>query len=87
MAGRSNGAQMTALDSVTLRVAAMAAFDWRPFLETWSQELIEAGAYPELPVEVVESGWLGFPGATEEQLSLLEARLQVLRCEPVDLGG
>lgn len=55
----------------------MASFDWRPFLETWSQEVIEAGAYPELPAEVVEAGWLGFPGATEEQLGLLEARLDV----------
>jgi len=55
----------------------MASFDWRPFLETWSHELIEARAYADLPAEVVESGWLGFPGATEEQLSLLEARLGV----------
>jgi len=53
----------------------MAAFDWRPFLETWSCELIEARAYPDLPPEVVESGWLGFPPATDEQLTLLEARL------------
>ena len=53
----------------------MGSFDWRPFLEIWSQELIEAGAFPALPAEVVESGWLGFPGATEEQLTLLETRL------------
>jgi hypothetical protein len=55
----------------------MTAFGWRPFVETWSQELIEAGAYPALPAEVVESGWLGFPGATEDQLTLLETRLGV----------
>jgi len=53
----------------------MAAFDWRPFLETWSRELIEARAYPDLPPEVVASGWLGFPPATEEQLTRLETRL------------
>jgi SMI1 / KNR4 family (SUKH-1) len=51
--------------------------DWRPFLETWSKELIEARAYPEIPPELVESGWLGFPGATDEQLSVAEARLGV----------
>ena len=54
------------------------AFDWRPFLEAWSRELIEARAYPDLPAEVVESGWLGFPPATEEQLTLLETRLGVM---------
>jgi SMI1 / KNR4 family (SUKH-1) len=51
--------------------------DWRPFLESWSKELIEARAYPGIPPEVVESGWLGFPGATDEQLSVAEARLGV----------
>ncbi len=51
--------------------------DWRPFLETWSRELIEAGAYPGLPAEVMESGWLGFPGATDGQLNVVEARLGV----------
>ena len=51
--------------------------DWRPFLETWSRELVEAGAYPGVPAEVAESGWLGFPGATDEQLNRVEARLGV----------
>ena len=55
----------------------MTILNWRPFLETWSRELIEAGAYPDLPPEVVESGWLGFPGATEEQLNVVEARVGV----------
>ena len=55
----------------------MAITDWRPFLEKWSRELIEAGAYPQLAREVVESGWLGFPGATAEQLDVAEARLGV----------
>jgi len=54
---------------------SMAITDWRPFLETWSRELIEAGAASDLPTEVVDSGWLGFPGATDEQLSLAEGRL------------
>jgi hypothetical protein len=55
----------------------MKRLDWRPFLETWSRELIEAGAYPDLPAEVAESGWLGFPGATDEQLTGVEERLGV----------
>jgi hypothetical protein len=55
----------------------MTTLGWRPFLETWSRELIEAGAYPELPADVIESGWLGFPGATAEQLAGVEERLGV----------
>ena len=55
----------------------MTVTDWRTFLETFSRELIEADAYPDLPPEVVESGWLGFPGATDEQLGLVEARLGI----------
>ena len=55
----------------------MAITNWRPFLETWSRELIEANASPDLPSEVVESRWPGFPGATDEQLSLAEARLGI----------
>ena len=60
-----------------LNTWSMTITDWRPFLETWSRELIEAGAYSDLPPEVVESGWLGFPGATDEQLRLAEARLGI----------
>jgi hypothetical protein len=52
-------------------------FSWRPFLQTWGEELIEAGASPDLPADALESGWLGFAGATEEQLALLETRLGV----------
>ena len=55
----------------------MTINDWRQFLEILSRELIEAGAYPDLPPGVVESGWLGFPGATDEQLHGLETRLGI----------
>ncbi|HEX5504454.1 MAG TPA: SMI1/KNR4 family protein [Thermomicrobiales bacterium] len=53
--------------------------DWRALLTRWSAELIaadEAEGEP-LPPEVVASGWLGYPGATEAQLSAAEARLGV----------
>lgn len=53
----------------------MTEFDWRLFLERWSRELIEAGEEPELAPEIRASGWLGFPGATEEQLAAADARL------------
>ncbi len=55
----------------------MSSYDWRLFLEEWSQEIL---AYDdeyrlELPAEVIASGWLGYPGATEEQIAQAEGRL------------
>jgi hypothetical protein len=55
----------------------MTTYDWRPFLEQLSQAILES-PYAEtynLPPEVIASGWLGFPGATEEQIAATEARL------------
>lgn len=51
--------------------------DWRALLARWSAELIAAGAAAggPLPPEVVASGWLGYPGATEAQLGAAEVRL------------
>jgi hypothetical protein len=53
-------------------------FDWYKFLGQWSQELISNSKYAiHLPKAVKESGWLGFPGASEEQINQLEDRLQI----------
>ncbi|PSB24196.1 SMI1/KNR4 family protein [Stenomitos frigidus] len=55
----------------------MSSFDWERFLKRWSQEIIGAiGDAPTfLPPEVLKSGWLGYPGATEKQIAHTEARL------------
>ncbi len=55
----------------------MSSFDWESFLKRWSQETIDAIAHDrnELPPEVLKSGWLGYPGATETQITRVEARL------------
>ena len=57
----------------------MSTFDWESFLRQWSQELIESiqDEQNQLPLEVVESNWLGYPGATEEQINRAETRLEV----------
>ena len=56
----------------------MTDFDWDGFLRRWSREIIATGEYNDmLPPEAIASGWLGFPGATEEQLRQAEARLGV----------
>ena len=43
----------------------------------WSQETIQGRRYEpnKLPPSVIQSGWLGFPGATEEQIIQAEIRL------------
>jgi hypothetical protein len=56
----------------------MSAFDWRRFLETWSQDYLAcAQGLEQLDSVVLESRWLGFPGATEVQIAAVEARLSV----------
>src|SRR5688500_7650225 len=54
----------------------MDKHDWLPFLQKWSREMATSPNHAEkLPPEVVASGWLGFPGATDEQLHQRETRL------------
>ena len=57
----------------------MSTFDWESFLRQWSQELIESiqDDQNQLPLEVIESNWLGYPGATQEQINRAETRLEV----------
>ncbi|MGQ4647029.1 SMI1/KNR4 family protein [Lyngbya aestuarii] len=55
----------------------MSSFNWKSFLRQWSRDWLEFKRNdPEgLPPEVIESGWLGYPGATEEQIAGAEIRL------------
>ncbi|NEP09895.1 MAG: SMI1/KNR4 family protein [Symploca sp. SIO2C1] len=55
----------------------MSSFNWEGFLRQWSQELLNSkrNDQEKLPLEVIESGWLGYPGATEEQITYAETRL------------
>jgi SMI1 / KNR4 family (SUKH-1) len=54
----------------------MSVFDWTTFLTEWSRELLALkDLAAELPHEVVASGWLGYPGAREDQLARAEAHL------------
>ncbi len=56
----------------------MSTFNWEYFLKRWSRELLESMGEErsKLPTEVIQSGWLGYPGATEEQIARAEARLE-----------
>ncbi|MEM1255446.1 MAG: SMI1/KNR4 family protein [Cyanobacteria bacterium P01_H01_bin.21] len=55
----------------------MSTFDWHDFLRQWSQEILASmeDRPNQLPIEVIESGWLGYPGATEEHILQTEIRL------------
>lgn len=54
----------------------MATFNWKDLMTLWNQELLaDEGIRAELPPEVIASGWLGSPGATEAQIARLEERL------------
>ena len=56
----------------------MEQFDWQPFLKQWAEEMLDvAEDTDDLNPEAVEAGWFGFPGATEEQIIEVEARLGV----------
>ena len=54
----------------------MPRYAWRQFLEDWSHEILAVPRYRNrLSPEVIVSGWLGYPGATEGELEQLEHRL------------
>lgn len=55
----------------------METFDWRSFLRQWSAEWLEDEEtdLAAVPSDVIAARWLGYPGATEEQITRAEARL------------
>jgi hypothetical protein len=56
----------------------MSEVTWKKLLSQWSLEIISSSEYlDELPAEVTESRWLGFPGANQEQIKAAETRLGV----------
>jgi hypothetical protein len=73
--------QMAVADEDTLRqtVADQAqaeAEEWRPLLVQWSRRWLGVRQYAvELPDDVIEAGWLGYPGASEQEVQVLERRL------------
>lgn len=55
----------------------MSSFNWERFLKRWSREMIAAIVRDQghLPPAILRSEWLGYPGATEQQIAQAEARL------------
>lgn len=49
---------------------------WRALLTQWNAELLETpDLVGKVPEEVIASGWLGYPPATEAQIAAAEARI------------
>jgi hypothetical protein len=63
----------------------MSTVDWQSWLTQWNRELLErldlthynAFIGPDITPEIVATGGLGYPGATEEQITAFEASLGV----------
>ena len=55
----------------------MVSFRWTDLLTQWSTDLINSKYGVDLPPDVIARGWLGYPGATEEQLMAVEHRLGI----------
>lgn len=60
----------------------MPQYGWHELLSAWSRELIDIAEEDdelreELSPEIAATGWLGFPGATDEQITAAEDRLCV----------
>jgi len=56
----------------------MAITGWHAFLTAFSRELLrDSGIRASVPSEVLASGWLGYPGASEEEIAQAEARLGI----------
>ncbi|MEM7062580.1 MAG: SMI1/KNR4 family protein [Cyanobacteria bacterium P01_B01_bin.77] len=61
----------------------MTSFNWSEFLTQWSQDILESnknrsqGSQTQAEKELQQAPWLGYAGATEEQISAVEARLGI----------
>jgi SMI1 / KNR4 family (SUKH-1) len=55
----------------------MSSFNWESFLRQWSRELLVAmgEGHDAMSPEIWASGWLGYPQATETQITHAETRL------------
>lgn len=54
----------------------VTAFEWRSFLEQYSRELlVDRQVRADVSAEVVEASWMGYEGASPEELDRLETRI------------
>ncbi len=56
----------------------MTTFNWEPFLRRWSQEALASHDPTSLPNDIQDSGWLGYPSATDAEIAQAESRLNTI---------
>lgn len=51
--------------------------DWKSFLEQWSKAVLSSDDLPyyNLPQSAIDSEWMGYPGASEDEIAAVEKRL------------
>ena len=62
----------------TTNTSETNSFDWNSFLKKYSRELLERMEdtdFASVPSEMIEAVWLGYPRATNEEISAAENRL------------
>ncbi len=55
----------------------MNKLDWKSFLEKLNQKIFQNVPQDYIPPGLIESGWLGYPPASEEKILITEKRLNV----------
>jgi|SRR5579859_2954877 len=54
-----------------------AIWNWQDLMTEWNRMILSSQIRQHIPPDLIEKGWFGFPGATEEQLEQLEHRLGI----------
>ncbi len=60
-------------------VSTRDTLDWNLYLRQWSRDLLERledSEFTSLPSEIIDARWLGYPGATDAEISTVEACLE-----------
>lgn len=53
----------------------ISSYDWKGLLTRWNETVFASEIAQVIPSDHQKTGWLGFPGATHEQLAQTEVRL------------
>jgi len=56
--------------------------DWQKLMTAWNQAILQSRFRERLPIDLLQKGWLGRPGASQEQIEQLQQRLGGVRLPP-----
>jgi hypothetical protein len=55
----------------------MAGVDWKALMQEWNERVLASARSDNLPLEVKNAKWLGFPPASDAQIASVEERLGI----------